>query len=238
MRAYVAYRQCSRSIEDRIVAKFARGPCVHCEMAFLVEETNTAKRTLVAIGSIYPGGVYASDVFKDPFYGVCARDGKLLPVQIDKSEGEGGWKWHDISNVFELPHNMQSAFDWAIDAVGTSKYHTSAVLTFPLPCSFGVEEQTLPSKHKLRYTCSEFCADCIRQFAKDSALRHDIDTSSQRFWGVGVASTCKISPQCLYDIVERDGRAQEETGVSLRLLATGLQHKMGYSPAKSIEIVR
>jgi hypothetical protein len=221
VRAFVAYRICGTAVEDRVVARLTGGRQVHCEMMYQLREAGSVDR-LVAIGSIYPDGVYMSDVFRDPFYGICDSDGKHLPVQLLQGMGSGGWEWHDVTEMFGAPAQMQRAFEWNHGQVGMAAYNSRAILSYPFPCARSGTPHLpgAPAGSKGAYTCSELCADTLVAFSADRALRADVLVAQQRLGGCVHGDTGNVSPHALHAVVERDGRATAHGFVTMRLMAS------------------
>jgi hypothetical protein len=222
VRAYIAFRVCSPSLEDSVVATFTGGRHVHCEMAYLVREPGSADR-LLSIGAIFPGGVYMSDAYRDPYYGMCDADGVSLPVQLQRGAGRGGWEWWDVTDMFDTPARLQAAYEWNGSLVDKAEYNTAAIFAYAVPC-VSARSPARPSAgglppHQDKYMCSELCAETLRVFSTDAALLRDLAAAGRRFGGLGRGGSAHITPHALQEVVERDGRARFQSTRPRRRLA-------------------
>lgn len=193
---YLVFKHEQGELIDQVVRWVTGGKHVHVETVFVIQHKPVS---VLAVGSLYPQGVYASDVLKDPYYHLYSHTGSSLPVDTKRGLG---WTWVDITATFANDHYRQNALDWAITQVKHVQYRTSAFVTFPMPCS----SSTTRSKRKV--ICSEFCADMMLKFCTPETHHRILPSLNQhceRLGGLVQGGTEKLSPQALYETLQSTG---------------------------------
>jgi hypothetical protein len=206
---YVIWRKQTASVLDMVTAAVAGGPHVHCEMCFRVASSDKPHAwSLLTVGSIYPIGVYASDVCADKFYGVSA----------DRAAG-GAWDWTcmNVSKWFPTGADRLALWKWSAAKVGDCGYAVGAAATFAAPCGGSGVAYGADVADKPRYLCSELVADALFRAGHEGtpALAGLAARCKSGIFAYG--GTNKVSPQDLLNFIEAEGRSHSVSRMDLLL---------------------
>jgi hypothetical protein len=209
---YVVWRKQTACALDRLTAAVAGGPHVHCEMVFAVAPLAQAReRSLLAVASIYPRGVYASDLCTDKFYGVSG----------DRDPGDWQWTCMNVTRWFPTAADRMDLWQWSAAKVGACGYAVGAAAAFAAPCGGGGVFYGSDVADKPSYLCSELVADALFRAARDErpeaapALAGLAARCKASMFARG--GTNKVSPQALLDFIEAEGRSHTVSRMDLLL---------------------
>jgi len=221
---YAAFRcACPDNFMDQAVELVTGGRHVHCELVFLTTAADRSRSTLSTVASVYPHGVYASDVLSDPFYGVCDRKGRFMPVDVANG-GSIGWEWLDITAAFDQgTEQRRRAFLWLLRRVGVAQYRKDTYVTFMLPCgreSYASVDDGVDVK--THYICSELVADTLFGFGNLTDAQSETLRQSCRRAMAPTEMTQKLSPSRLYKILVGFDGVSAVSSSSVRLLTRSI----------------
>lgn len=215
---YLIFKHESGHWVDKLVRWVTGGIQVHVEFAFILSDSTQSQ--IVTVGSLWPYGVYSSNLFKDPFYNLYEANGSFKNIDIHKGLQ---WSWVDLNTIFNSTVQRNEALIWAMNQVGKRKYRTSVFATFLLPYTHSSTVKDPGSSHTLipknTYICSEFCADIILAFGSCSdKLRSEIIASCERLGGLWHGDTQKLSPSDLFKAIVHTGSGKLIDPLTVRVM--------------------
>jgi hypothetical protein len=228
---YVLWKRAeAASLVDGLTAAVAGGPHVHVELCFRCSALPAGEAwSLLTVGSIWPMGVYASDVLTDAFYGVAAPPRGGPPADA--------WTWLNVTAWYPTPAERLELWRWSAAKVGPCGYATRSAAAFCLPGGDGVRYGA-DVLDKRGYLCSELVADGLfRAMAPPGHAAHDpaVRGLALRCRGSGWAAggTSKLSPQALYEFFSEEGRSVAVGQADVRASAArGALAAWGAAPGK------
>lgn len=224
---YLIFKHENGEFIDRVVRWVTGGKHTHVEFAFVMTEGRQSR--IFTVGSLWPLGVYASDLLHDPFYNLYEKNGKRKAVDVNRGLG---WTWVDITQMFTSVVQRDEALVWAMNRVGKSKYRTSVFGTWLLPYSHSTlilqnEDHHRAAIPKKTYICSEFCADIMIAFGKtNEEWNACVKESCERLGGLWQGDTQKLSPAGLFRATVDSKLGKQLDPLTVRLMVQNANSKL------------